>query len=346
VVESILVVRLSSIGDLVHTLPAVAALRASFPEARIDWLVESRHGSFLRRNPDVDSLIEVDTLSWRRRLLSPRTWNEIRDAVSRIRERRYDLVLDLQGTIKSSVSAFLARSDRRVGFTASHLKEKMAALLYTERVAPNGVRRHVIDRHLYLLKSVGIEGFDRRFHIVVPDSASESAAQRLDELGLDQFVVLNPGGSWVTKRWSPENFGHLAAAIEKEWSLPSLVVWGPGEEDMARQVVAAARGAARLAPATTLVEMIPYMTRARLLVSGDTGPMHLASAHGVPIVGIFGPTDPEKNGPFGAADQVVWKSVPCGPCYKHRCPGYGNVCLTEIEVADVLGAVRKRLSPS
>lgn len=343
-VESILVVRLSSIGDLVHTLPAVAALRRRFPAARIDWVVESRHGAFLRGNPDVDSLIEVDTLSWRNRLLAPRTWSEIRKAVSRIRERRYDLVLDLQGTIKSSVSAFLARSDRRVGFTASHLKERMAALLYTERVAPNGVRRHVIDRHLYLLRSLGIESDDRRFPIVVPEVLDTAAAGTLDELGLAQFVVLNPGGSWVTKRWSPENFGHLAAAIEREWKLQSLVVWGPGEEEMARQVIASASDAARLAPKTTLLEMIPYMKRARLLVSGDTGPMHLASAYGVPIVGIFGPTDPERNGPFGAADEVVWKSVPCGPCYKHRCPGYGNVCLTEIEVEDVLGAVRRRLS--
>lgn len=343
---SILVVRLSSVGDLVHTLPAVSALRRSFPEARIDWVVESRHGAFLRGNPDVDSLIEVDTLGWRKKLHSPSTWSDIRRAISRIRERRYDLVLDLQGTIKSSVSAFLARSHRRVGFTTSHLKEKMAALLYTERVAPNGVKRHVIDRHLYLLRSLGIESFDRCFSIVVPEIAETAAAGKLEELELPQFVVLNPGGSWVTKRWSPENFGLLASAIEKEWKLPSLVVWGPGEEEMAREVVASAGGAARLAPATTLVEMIPYMRRARLLVSGDTGPMHLASAHGVPIVAIFGPTDPERNGPFGTADEVVWKSVPCGPCYKHRCPGYGNVCLTKIEVADVLGAVRKRLSHS
>ncbi len=124
-----------------------------------------------------------------------------------------------------------------------------------------------------------------------------------------------------------------------------LASWcaGPGEEGMAREVVAASEGAARLAPRTSLRELVPYIRRARLFVSGDSGPLHLASACGVPAVGIFGPTDPARNGPFGEGDEVVWKEVACSPCYKQRCPGYGNVCLTAIEVDDVLGAVRKRL---
>src|SRR5262245_38334734 len=124
---SILVVRLSSMGDLVHTLPAVAALRARFPDARIDWLVESRHREVLQGNPDVNDVIEVDTLGWRRKLLSPRTWRDIRGSIAKVRERRYDFVLDLQGTLKSAVSAFLARSDRRIGFASEHLKERAAA---------------------------------------------------------------------------------------------------------------------------------------------------------------------------------------------------------------------------
>jgi heptosyltransferase-1 len=341
--SNILVVRLSSIGDLVHTLPAVSALRERFPDARIDWLVETRHREVLLDNPDVDSLIEVDTLGWRRRLLSPATWREIADAVARIRERHYDFVLDLQGTIKSSVTAFLAKSDRRIGFATSHLKERVAALLYSERVRPNGTRPHVIDRQLLLLTALGIECHERRFPLVVPEAAERSAAARLEELALGQFVVLNPGGSWVTKRWSPEKFGRLASAIERELHLPALVLWGPGEEAMARAVVDASGGAARLAPPTSLREMLPYLKRARLFVSGDTGPMHLASAQGVPVVGIFGPTDPRKNGPFGEGDQTVFREVPCGPCYKHRCPGYDNVCMTAIDVLEVLEAVRARL---
>jgi lipopolysaccharide heptosyltransferase I len=333
-------------GDLVHSLPTVAALRDRFPDARIDWLVETRHRDVLLDNPDVSELIEVDTLGWRRRLLFRRTWREIGSSIAKIRERRYDVVLDLQGTIKSAVSAFLARSDRRIGFRAAHLKERAAALLYTESVSANGVKGespHVIDRHLRLLRALDIDTGERRFPLSVPEAANIAAERELTRLGLSDFVLLNPGGSWVTKRWSPSRFGRLASAIEQEWNLPSLVVWGPGEEGMAREVVASSDGAAQLAPRTSLQELLPYIRRTRLFVSGDSGPLHLASASGVPAVGIFGPTDPARNGPFGKGDEVVWKRVPCSPCYKHRCPGYGNVCLTSIEVEDVLGAVRKRL---
>jgi len=343
VAPAILVVRLSSLGDLVHTLPAVAALRRRFPQARIDWLVETRHRELLLDNPDVSALIEVDTLGWRRRLLSPRTWREIRESIASIRERRYDFVVDLQGTLKSAVSAFLARSDRRIGFATRHLKERAATLLYTERVSANGGGPHMIDRHLRLLGALGWEGEERRFPIVVPETVRAAVEGELARMDLREFVLLNPGGSWVTKRWSPKRFGELAAAIEREWKLPSLVVWGPGEKEMAREAVSASNGAARLAPRTSLREMVSYIRKARLFVSGDSGPLHLASACGVPAVGVFGPTDPARNGPFGQGDEVVWKHVACSPCYKHRCPGYGNVCLTSIEVEDVLGAVRKRL---
>jgi lipopolysaccharide heptosyltransferase I len=332
------------VGDLVHTLPAVAALRRRFPDARIDWLVESRHRDVLLDNPDVDTLIEVDTLGWRRRLLSPRTWGEIRRSIARVRERRYDFVLDLQGTIKSAVSAFLARSRRRIGFGSRHLKERAAALLYTERVSANGKGPHVIDRQLGLLRALEIDSAERRFPLAVPGEAESAAARELERLGLSDFAAINPGGSWETKRWSPTKLGRLAREIDKEWNLASLVVWGPGEEAMAREVVASSDGAARLAPRTTLRELLSFVKRARLFVSGDSGPLHLASACGVPVVGIFGPTDPEKNGPFGKGDKVVWKRVDCAPCYKTRCPGYGNVCMTSIEVEDVLAAIRERFA--
>lgn len=338
-----LVVRLSSIGDLVHTMPAVGALRRRFPEARIDWLVETRHRDILLDNPDIDNLIGVDTLGWRRRLLSPNTWAEVRESIAAIRKRRYDAVLDMQGTIKSSVCAFLAKSERRIGFTSNHLKERAASLLYKERVSPNGRKTHVIDRHLGLLTALDIQSEERSFPIIVPDDMAVAADRTLQAWSLEAYVILNPGGTWETKLWSVEKFGQLAAAIQEEFGLPSLVTWGPGEKSMAERIVGTSSGSARLAPETSLREMIPYIERARLFVSGDTGPMHIASARGVPVVAIFGPTDPSRNGPFDPKDQVVYRAEPCGPCYKHRCPGYGNVCMTRIEVDEVLSAVRRRL---
>jgi lipopolysaccharide heptosyltransferase I len=339
----ILMVRLSSIGDLVHTLPALSALRRRFPDATIDWLVETRHRDVLLSNPDINELVEVDTFAWRKRLFVPSTWRSIAARVREIRKSEYDVVLDFQGTIKSAVAARLARCTRHAGFATSAIKEKAASLFYSEQVSVDAKPHHVIDRHLRLLAAVDIETDERKISITIPDAMDVAANEHLTSLGLSDYAIVNPGASWVTKRWNPKKFGALAIAIEKEWHLPSLVIWGPGEEDAARRIVEIAGSSARLAPPTGVRDIIPYIRRARLFVSGDTGPMHLASASGVPVVGIFGPTDPARNGPFGPGDEVVWKNVPCGPCYKHHCPGYDEVCMTSIEVDDVLEAIRRRL---
>lgn len=339
----ILMVRLSSIGDLVHTLPALSALRRRFPDATIDWLVEAKHKDVLLSNPDVSELIEVDTFRWRKRLHSPATWKEIAATVREIRKRDYDVVLDLQGTIKSSVAGWLAKSERFVGFATGALKEKAASLLYREKIGVNGAPHHIIDRHLRLLTALDIDTKERRFPIVVPDEMERAAVEKLAELELSDYAILNPGASWATKRWEPEKFGALAVAIGNELELTSLVIWGPGEETIARRIIETSGGIAKLAPPTGVRDVIPYIRRARLFVSGDTGPMHVASALGVPVVGVFGPTDPARNGPFGVGDEVVWKNVPCGPCYKHRCPGYGTVCMSSIGVEEVLEAVRRRI---
>jgi lipopolysaccharide heptosyltransferase I len=341
---NILIVRLGSIGDIVHTLPALAALRRRFPEAHIDWLVESRSKEILLENPCLDELLEVDTLAWRRRLYSPRTWSEIGRRLRALRARTYDVVFDFQGLLKSGTLSGLARSSKRVGFARTHLRESLASVFTQEQLSPPDQIAHVIDRNLYLLRAVGIETADRAFPIAVPEKLRARAGQELSSRGMTDYVALNPGGGWPTKRWSPERYGKLAAEIRQEWRLPSLVLWGPGEKELAEEVVASSNGTAQLAPPTELREMIPYLERARLFVGGDTGPLHIASALGVPVAGLFGPTDPARNGPFGEGDRVVWKSVPCSPCYKRRCPGFDTVCLRAMSIPEVLEAVRFRLN--
>lgn len=341
---NILIVKLGSIGDIVHTLPALAALRHAFPEARIDWLVESRSKEILLGNVALDELVEVDTLRWRRRLWAPATWTEIAQCLGVLRSRRYDAVFDFQGLWKSGVFSWLTRSPKRIGFARGHLRESGAGFFTHERLAPPDEVRHVIDRNLFLLRAIGVESSERAFPIVVPDEMRSRADQGLSSLGLSDFVALNAGGGWPTKRWSPERYGALAAEIGREYDLPSLVLWGPGEGWLAERIVATSEGTAQRAPATTLREMIPYLERAQLFVGGDTGPLHIASARGVPVVGLLGPTDPARNGPFGEGDQVVWKGVPCSPCYKRRCPGFDTVCLRSMSVPEVMTAVRKRLA--
>jgi lipopolysaccharide heptosyltransferase I len=336
----ILIVKLGSIGDIVHTLPCLSALSRRFPDARIDWLVERRCREILLDNPYIDELLEVDTLSWRRKLLSPVTWRQIRASIRGIRSRAYDVVFDFQGLVKSGVCSRLAQSPRRIGFSRGGLREPLSSLFTNEHVTPPDGRRHVIDKNLSLLKAVGIETRKWSFPIEVPRELEEKSAEQLAAMEISDFVAINPGGGWFTKRWSPENFGKLAGELDREWNLKSLVFWGPGEEAMAGRVAEASSGAARVAPPTTLRELIAYLKRARLFVGGDTGPFHIAGALGIPVVGLFGPSDPVVNGPMGSDDRVVWKSVPCSPCYKRRCPGYGTVCMTSIEVDEVLDVVR------
>ncbi len=340
---NILIVRLGSIGDIVHTLPALAALRRRFPDARIDWLVESRTREILLDNPFIDHLLEVDTLGWRRKLHSTATWKQIGDSLRNLRSMHYDVVFDFQGLLKSGLLTRLTRSPRRVGFGRSHLRESLSFVFTNERLSPPNGCSHVIDRNLHLLNAVGIETQERVFPIAVPSEMDREAGRRLESMGLAEYVIVNPGGGWVTKQWSPERYGKLSNEIERRWGFPSLVLWGPGEENLARKAVGASEGAAHLAPPTGLREAIPYLTRARLFVGGDTGPFHIAGALRVPLVGLFGPSDPAKNGPFGPSDRVVWKSVACSPCYKRRCPGFDTVCLTSMTVSDVVEAVRARL---
>ena len=341
---NILVVKLGSIGDIIHTLPALAALRKRFPDARIDWIVERRSRDILLDNPMLDDLLEVDTLSWRRRLVLPGTWKAIGSSIHRLRRRRYDVVFDFQGLIKSGVCAWLARSSRRIGFELKGLRETLAGTFINEQVGIPEGRRHIIDKNLSLLKAVGIETGEREFPLSVSEEMIARGEAALDSMGLVDFVVINPGAGWVTKKWSPELYGELAHQIQGHWDLKSLVIWGPGEESVARTVVESSDGAAQLAPQTSLRETIPFLTRSKLFVGGDTGPFHLAGALGVPVVGVFGPSDPAQNGPFAPEDEVVWKEVSCSPCYKRRCPGLGTICLTGIEVPEVLEAVKRRLS--
>ena len=339
----ILIVRLSSIGDIVHTLPALVALRRHFPDARIDWLVESRFRDILLDNPQLDELLEIDTLGWRDRPTSRAAWAGMLGMLRTLRARRYDVVLDIQGTLKSSVFAFMARGERRIGFAKRELREPLARLFPAERFVPRATKPHVVYRNLALLAALGIETEEAEFPIAIPESLEEEADRALARLGISSYVALNPGASWRTKRWSPEKFGELAAQIRAEQGLASLVMWGPAEREIADRVVRHSKEAAILAPQTSVREMLPYLRRARLLVSGDTGPLHIAAALGVRVIGIYGPTIPARNGPFGTDDPVISKSVPCGPCHKRRCPGFDNVCLESIEVSEVHAALAQVL---
>jgi lipopolysaccharide heptosyltransferase I len=339
-----LIIRLGSLGDIIHGIPAAAALRRHFPQARIDWVVDPRYLELLDLVEGLDGRIPFDS----RGLTGGGAWSTL----SELRAARYDAVLDFQGLIKSAVLARVAGGQRTVGLPRAHLREPMAALFYTTTADP-GTAAHVIDKTLGLLTPLGVVDRTARFPIAVPRSAA--ALSIAERSGPDGYVLVNPGAAWPNKRWPPARFGALATAIHREHGLRSIVLWGPGEEPLAASVVAAAEGAAESAPPTTIPDIVAIARAARLMVSGDTGPLHIGGAMGTPLVALFGPTYPERNGPWSAHDVVLSRVTTCSCRYERQCrrtaapPHHRTAatelpCIDDITVEQAVQAVRQRLS--
>jgi ADP-heptose:LPS heptosyltransferase len=331
----VLLVRLSSIGDVVHTLPALAALARAGHEA--GWIVE----------PAARPLLEGHPLLGRGVLCAPPArglpLRSVRETAAALRRSAFDVALDFQGLWKSAAWARLSGARKVIGFARAFRREPASALLMSERVEQPAAARHVIDKNLALLQPLGIDGLGQReFPLPALRAEEERVEQELRELGLGGFLILNPGGGWESKLWAPEAFGALARGLA-DLGVQSLVTFGPGEESLADRVVTASAGQARKAFPTTLREYVVLARRARIVVAGDTGPLHLAVAVGTPVVALFGPTDPERNGPFRAKDRVVRRTPACAPCYRRRCPVHAGVMAT-LSVDEVSRAVRERLA--
>lgn len=320
---NVLVVRLGALGDIVHTIPAVVAMAGTQQGARVDWLVERKH------RPVLD-LFEVPV---RPIELEGGSISGFLSTMRGLRANHYDVAFDFQGLLKSAVLARASGARRVVGFETSALREPFAARFYTEQVDP-GPASHIIFKNLALLRAIGlrIEAFGWPSE---PPPPSDPVSGR---------IVLNPGAGWPNKQWPPERFGAVAAALQRSRGLQSIVTWGPGEEDLARAVVESSGGAATLAPRTTLDQLMALLRPAALVISGDTGPIHMAAAAGVPIVGIYGPTDPGRNGPWAPADVDVCLSrfSECVCHHKRRCHR-ATRCLDDITVDDVRAAAETRL---
>jgi lipopolysaccharide heptosyltransferase I len=330
--QAFLLIRLGSLGDIVHGIPAAAALRQRYPDARIDWLVDPKYVGLLELVDGLDAPVPFDP---RGLVRGGAAWATL----GRLRAARYDAVVDLQGLLKSAVVARLTGGARVVGFPRGHLRERAARIFYTETPDP-GPAAHVIHKNLALLRALGVEAGGIRFPLREVQSALAAAVRA--RFAPDGYALLNPGAAWPNKRWPPARFGAVAAAIRREVGLRSLVMWGPGEEPLAAEVVAASDGAAEASPETTITDIVAIVRGARLMVSGDTGPLHIGGALGVPLVALFGPTLPARNGPWDARDAVLSRVEQCGCVYERQCRRTER-CIDDIGVDEVLAAVRRRL---
>jgi heptosyltransferase-1 len=342
----ILIVKLGSIGDIVHTLPALAALREGFPDAEISWVVERNLSEILRDNPILDRLIEVDTKALRRGLMSGETLRAPRQQLRRLRASAFDVALDFQGLLKSASIARLSGARRVFGYSRAGLREPASSIFLSKRISVPKTT-HVIRKGLLLVEGalgLPVPSDPNRFSfpIGVP-VADENAAREAAGLAGGNYAILNPGGGWPTKLWSADRFGKLADALWSTYRLTSLVTYGPGEEELASSVAQSSQSGKAQPVKLSLKAFYSLAKSARVYVGGDTGPTHIAVAAGTPIVGLFGPTEWWRNGSPRPEDVCVERTdIDCRvDCHRRSCSKW--ICM-DIEVERVVRAVEKRLA--
>lgn len=325
-----LIIRLSSLGDIIHTLPAFAALRRRFPKARIAWAVGSQGKAILDCVPGLDEILVVKggKLLWNVHGL----------------HKRDRVALDFQGLIKSGLLAELSRARTRIGFNKKNLREQLASIFYTDHIDEVSEDMSVIRKNLKLLEPLGIREEKFEFPLRLPARAVSKVHSELKKLGRkkgQKLVVCNMGAAWKTKRWPIARWVSFLQILKKKRpALFFVLLWGNTEEAEAARTVQARTGAPAV-PFLSIVEVMALLKQASLLVSGDTFVLQAACALAVPVVGIFGPTNPRRNGPFDAADLCAYHRKDCAPCYKRDCRQAD--CLEEITAEEVAALALERL---
>lgn len=342
----ILIVKLSAIGDIVHTLPALNAIRTALPDASITWVAEARSAEILRGNEMIDNLLEIDTSSLRGGMVVEEMVLEIGRYARMIREREYDVAIDFQGLLKSGAVTRISGAKKRWGFSRKQLREPTSRVFLTDavKIPP---KTHVVRKNLMLANAalgIGEQPETIQFPIF-PDRSHRDEADAIISGAGGRFAILNPAGGWVTKLWHAEKFGELADRISERFGLVSLVATGPNEVELAQRVLANSRSGKAIAIQPSLRGFYEVAKKAAVYIGGDTGPTHLAIAAGTPIVGIFGPTEWWRNGSLNENDICVERyDIGCRiNCHRRTC---GNWICMDISVDRVFQAVSERLTNS
>ncbi len=326
-----LVVRLGSLGDIVHAFPAVAAVREAFPGGKIVWLTHLRWRELVAATGIANEIWEVET----------RSLSSITEMRKKIREEGFSAAIDYQGLWKSAALPFLARVPRRIGFSSASVREFGVPFLYTDKVEIHTA--HVADMNGELSLRAGAAKPTGKFSLSVPPEAQNAVRDVLLAKGVQEYVVLSPGGGWISKCWPAERYGELALQLNRELGVRSVINYGPGEKQVAEGVVAASGDAAPILYSGTFGELMALLQNSRCVVAGDTGPMHLADALGTRVVAIFGPTDPERNGPYLGREPggraMVLRAKNVESTYKREDTPHPS--LLKISVADVLEAMHE-----
>jgi heptosyltransferase-1 len=344
---NILIVKLSALGDVVQTIPAFEALRSHYPAAHISWLVEEGVAELLEYYPGLDEVYVCQRKSWLKKLRQPELWPVVSlDIIKfsrRLRSRYYDLIIDFQGLLKSAIWVGLARGGRKIGFDGT--REGSWRFL-NERLPPYDPDRHALNRYLDVARYLGAEVEEVLIHDPWTPAEENQFNNRLSQVtrkGENPLILCHPMSRWQTKLWPESNFARLAVEIVKRVHA-TVVFTGSAEDRDTIEVVMRQAGLSGLhnwAGTTNLRELAYLCKRATVVISTDSGPMHLAAVMGTPVVALFGPTAPWRTGPYGKIHRVIRANSDCSPCFQRTCDKVD--CMSAIEVDEVFRAVVEQL---
>jgi len=345
--ERILLVKPSSLGDIVHALPVLHGLRTRYPEAHISWLVFATFAPLIEHHPELNEVIPLDRRRFRGRGCRTSKALTLAGFVRELRSRRFDLVVDLQGLFRSGIMSLATGCPTRIGF--AHARE-MAWMFYTHHIRADDVDTHAAERNYLLAHLLGFADVPLVFDLAVTDQERRAASDVLREAGLaddDPFIAVFPGARWETKRWP---VARIAAVMDRLWGengLRSVLLGAPDERAVCDEVDRQSRSKpVNLAGKTGVRDLVAVIERASVVLAHDSAPMHVAAALNRPLVAILGPTNPRRTGPYGMSESVVQANLPCAPCYLKRlaqCP-YHHACMRSIEPERIVDRIGLCLS--
>ncbi|MCK4905856.1 lipopolysaccharide heptosyltransferase II [bacterium] len=323
----ILILKPSALGDIVHALPLLASLKKSFPNRYIAWGVKEKFAELLEKHPYLDEVI-----IWKKHGF----WKFARD----IRQRRFDIVLDLQGLFRTGLITYLSGATQRWGFAKEETKEQQFFFLNIRIPTPSA---NIVEKYLDFVEPLQAEKIIE-FPIPEKESAKEHIGQyfqRTDVSPNDKVIALIQGAGWGNKTWKAERFAQLGRLLSAKKNWKVMLIWGVGEaeKEKAQKINKMASDKLLIAPATTISQLVSLLKRCSLAVGGDTGPLHLAAALGLPVVGLYGPTPPSRNGPFTEKKEIIYHNPACSPCWKRICRNKNNECIDSIQVEEVMKAI-------
>jgi len=330
--KKILIVKPSSLGDVVHSLPFLNSVKSCFPKAEIHWVIARGLEGLLECHPMVDRLIIINKDMWKKLSRTADTLKEVRHLLKDIRNEQYDLAVDLQGLFRSGVITMATSAPVRTGFSEAR---EGSSLFYNLKVK-GGKDVHAVERYM---KIAGALGCDEK-NILFPFSLCNSEMKNIEALKRDlkDYAVIVPGARWDTKIWAAENFGRIASFLP----LKSIVIGSRSDMEIAQKVVQSSGGKAiSMAGRTSLKELIELMRNAKLVISNDSGPMHIAAGFNVPVFAIFGPTSPVRTGPYGKGHTIIKSDIECAPCFKKQCSDLR--CMRGITVEQVYERIKSSM---